>query len=49
MSFQYAFDGVDDIARHLRGQDAEIVGQDDKDEAQEKAPAIFPEIFVYCL
>jgi len=49
VSSQFAFDGVDDIAGHLRSQDAEIVGQDDKDEAQEKAPAIFPEILVYCL
>ena len=46
---QFGFNGVDDVAGDLGSQDPEIVGQDNKQEAQEKAPAVFPEVFVYSL
>ena len=46
---QLAFDRIDDIARDLRTEDLKIVGQDDKNEAQKEAPAVFPEILVYGL
>ena len=46
---QLFFNGVHHITGHLRGKDPEIVGKDDKNESQEKTPAIFPKIFIYSL
>jgi hypothetical protein len=46
---QLGLHGVDDIARYLRGQDAEIVGQNNEDNAQQKAPAVSPEVLIYSL
>ena len=44
---EFFFHGIDDEAGDLGGQDAEIIREDDEEDPQEKAPAIFPEIFIY--
>ena len=46
---EFFFHGIDHVTCHLWGKDAEIVGKDDEQEAPEKAPAVFPEIFIDCL
>ena len=43
---KFFFDGVDDIAGDLRGEYPKVIRQEDENDAQGEAPAVFPEIFV---
>ena len=46
MSGQELFHRVNHIAGKLGSQDTEIVGKDDKKDAEKKTVPVFPEIFV---
>jgi len=37
---------IEDKAGDLRGEDGEVIGEDDKDDAKDEPEAVFPQVFV---